>query len=1108
MKKIKVIGVVIFIAIFSVILFGQSQSAQPDITGTTTPRRSASGAGEQTGIGLISTLYEAGGDAYKEGDKAKAQSLFERAESEARSFIAGIISPADEAQAKYFRGVSLYYLGRLTNDNAKYEQAGTALREARDAFINVNKLSEFYLDCKYRIGLCSFRQAELAKIEDTKAKRYSEANGDFRDFLEDPALNAFKTDLIDKIENAKYLSSLSLFSRGTIKMYQVAEYGSAKSDFTSSAAGFAELSTAKNQQIAVVSRLMEGLCHYYLARLYMQVSPDDWGDRKLSAQSRDAAISSELETADNRIKSARSSMGTFSQVEPFITWSQYANRIAKGASGETKELQTVLEDLAKQAASGNWVLEKDMRSADVQLLRYFIGDKPASTAVGGWQGLVGKTPIANYWMGWIRFIEALEAKENYPQASSQFSSFIAREAPTTKDLIMRADAKFRDAECTFWDGTLRESAPMLQDAKLAFQSLTATSGPYYRYLPEHLRQQAEVRIQIIEVQEYMTIGTSDINNVITGLRMKGFDLPAGAKAYLNFGRYFLEKANREASTPALRDIALAVGLFDHVAKNSSVQAEIRNEATFLKGISYVKKAARTEDKAGSSSAMSDASNVLNTVTGVFANEAKYAIGVGYYNIQDYGNTQTALADLKDRFIRPAFVYALSNANCVTKGTYLKRVMASLERNDPWYIKAQLAFDKLDCAGNVPPQSGGLRETGSPITYESLADAKAQMEELKAEALLIWQKVSAGVILYSTDDLIPDLPPKTTITVIFAIKDTDGKPISGDHKFIIDNDPTLATKVEREPNKFKATLSQSAHDILVETKGYYRYFENIPVSEGADVEIILHEAVRYVKSPSNLPESQQPMAIASSAKQLFVANNAKKTIFRRTSDGELIGTIPYKDIKVSAVTGMAVDGDYVLVVDGRAGQIKLVNADGSDFQVIANKDPLGGKSLSKPSSVVVVEGKYYIVDCGNSRVIVLEGKNFRSKFGEEELEHPFGIAHRVSDNAILVTDIVLGKVFIYDLNGEFKKSIELDNQRSPGSIYVDADGFIFIADYVTGLICKYTKNLDFIEIVSSDIIAPVSMSQVGSGQKSTIYVASKDAVSILKGSWNNAYIPSK
>jgi len=794
-------------------------------------------------------------------------------------------------------------------------------------------------------------------------------------------------------------------------------------------------------------------------------------------------------------------------VKPYVTFSFHSNRIAQGAAGETSELIAVQGDISGMSVSGQWTTERDILAANTMLIQYLSGRTDLSgSAVRTWQPLVSETYMGNYWIGWVKYIEAIEQSNNYPQASSQFQNVLGKAGGSTRESIIRADAKFREAECTFWEATLRELSPMLQDAKASYQALTTSSGAYYKFLPQEITDQAQVRIQIIEVQEGLAQGTGDINRVITRLRMTELELPDDAKAYLNFGQYFLEKANREAGQARLRDVGLAKGLFEYVSNNSAVAANMRNEAKFLTGVAMIKQATALESRDEAKTVMTEAKTALNGVNAPLKIEASYAIGIGYFNIEEKSQAQSALSGLKDKYIRPAYVYGMANANCVTRGTYIKKVIASTPRSDTWHLKGQQVLDRLDCAGNVPPQTGGLKEIGSPITYESLADAKAQMDAMRAEAILMWQKVSEGKNFYPVDNLVSDTPPKTTVSVEFIIQGTDGKSITGEHNLSIDGDPNLAEKISGD--RYRATLGRATHDIVVEIKGYYRFAEAMSITEEQDVPLILKKAVRYVKS-AELGDSQEPMAIAAGEGQIVVANNEKRLLVRREPGGGMIGTIPYNDIQVGAVSGLDIDGDYILVVDGRRGQIKLSTTDGSDVMPIAVEgESYGGANLIKPAGAAAFEGKYYVVDSGNKRVVVFEGVNYRSKFGEDILEHPMGIAVRKSDKNLLITDLVLGKVFVFSQTGEFVQEVELPKQKSPIAIYVDPDGYIFVADYVTGRVYKYTDGFEMVGLVSGEVPAPVALAQVGRGSEATFYVAGKDVVSILKGAWDNVYNPSK
>jgi len=1114
----KIITVLLFFALFLAVGLiaqesddvsvdvGDLPTQEADATATDTPAIAPTRTITQTGIGGISQAYEAGAEALNAGNEESAISFFQNAVTIADQFLSGIVDPSDEAQTKYFKGLALYYSGKLTKNDATLDEASSALGEAVSAFTALDRMGRIYLDAKYRRGLCSFRQYQIARTDVLQVRKLSQAYGDFLDFLDDPALDAERDQMVAEIEEATYFAALCLLHRGMIRTFDPSEHRSARTDFTTAAGYFSELVDARNQQISIISRLMEGITHYQLARLYMQVSPDNWGTANLSNKERDAAILEELQTADSRLNAAKGAVGAFAAAAPYMDYAILHNSVARGAAGETIRLRESLETLASISASGAWAQEKDALAANAQLLRYFSGEAPFGAAVNGWTGLTSRDKMANFWIGWVRYIESIGDTRLYPQAATQFGSFLASSDVDTRDKIMRADARFREAECVFWEGTLRENNPMLREAQNIYQSLISSSGAYFRYLPEDIIRQAEIRIQIIDVQSRLAAGESDINRVIAGLRTSGLELPEHARAYLNFGKYFLQKANREAGDKRLGSVNLAIGLFDRVSKSPGVGAEIVQEANFLKGVGHVKKAPASPD-AERPSIMQEARSILGSVTGALATEAKYAIGVGYFNIEDRASARTALDGFKDSYIRPAFVFGMSSDACVTRGTYLRKVTASTDRTDPWHLRASVAFEGLECRASVPPQDATLRPIGAPITYEELADESAQMAELRAEGILIWQKVAPGMKHYPIDDLIPDMPPKTTIAVQFEIVETDGKKITGDHSMIIGGDSEIADKIDG--STYRATINRGTHVVEVNLRGYYKYSEEHSITEDKTIQLVLRRAVRYVRHSSDVENSQQPMAIASRGDHFFLASNERRAIYRRDSGGKLIGSIFYDDIGVSAVTGLTLDGDYLLIVDGRGGQIKLATIDGSDIQPIAVKgESYGGKRLLKPSGAVAVDGRYYIVDAGNGRVIEFEGVNYRNTFGAGELERPMGIAFRESDGRFLVTDLVQGKIFVYSRTGDLVESFALTNLKSPSSIFVDPDGFILVSDYVGGAVYKYTNRFEFIGEVSSDAIAPVAMAQIGSGPDATLYIAERDAVAVLRGAWDNAYMPSR
>jgi len=241
--------------------------------------------------------------------------------------------------------------------------------------------------------------------------------------------------------------------------------------------------------------------------------------------------------------------------------------------------------------------------------------------------------------------------------------------------------------------------------------------------------------------------------------------------------------------------------------------------------------------------------------------------------------------------------------------------------------------------------------------------------------------------------------------------------------------------------------------------------------------------------------------------LFVANNKSRQVIHFGQDGSVLDKISYKQLGVVTVTAIAVDGSVFLVADSRFNKVVMSSFDGAEINVVAyGNENYGGNKLNNPSGIAADEGTYYIVDSGNKRVLVFEGASFRRTFGEENLLKPVSVCVNHDLDEVYVTDLVKGSILKFASGGQFEEEIKLDDQPTPSYIYRDTDGFYYIADFNKNSVAKYDQDLKLITMTAEDLQTPRGLALLGLGPDATMYVATKDKVTTLKGGWDNLYVP--
>ncbi len=1086
----------------------------------------------QADLGSSVTLLDQGIKAFQQGKNEEALGPFQQAATGLEQVLQGVLAQEDEAYAKYFLATANYYIAAISKDAGLFESTSQKFMESAGAFKSLNILGEEYVRSKYMRALCSFRQFELAKTDRLQTKNLTSAIGDFGDFLSDDDVKKNAADFKDLIENASYFKGYSHYMLGFLKSFDNAQLSNARKQYDDAQKEFQKAKNSSDERISISASYMEAMSGYFLARLFMRVAEDDWEKNRLASGERFAAIDSALKASMSSVDKMISSSGTQKDLQMFGTVAKYNNLLTIGSIGDRDNYNTAMDKFTDMRNDSKWGGDILNRLAYGSLLSFLVFNNPPKGATAALDRVLDKNAEALYWQGMVSYIMG-----EYDVANGKFMAYLGRAgaAKSLREKEIYADAKFRQAECQFWMGVKQSNPSYLSQADAVFKSLENPSGEYYDYLPKQVLDVVTLRRFVIGLET--SIGKErNVSVFDAAMALAGLSLPKDAEKYINTGKYFLQKGILSAGDERKIAVKFADHAFTKVI-SSGASSEVTNRARFLKGVSLVKYSTVLDttisaDKSEADKTITEAKTVLDQCGSPYSDEAKYVLGIAYFNVNKYDLANGIFDNLKNKgHIRAAYMYALVNIeqkNCPNAAKALGSIQARVKnRADFWFQRAELELAGLSCAGaasGAPPLSS---YNDAPMTYENLADEKAEIARKKEEALYVWQRSSAFVEVPNISELIPDRPPETNVTLEIAID-----PADGDATLLIGGKDNVAQLIDK--GLYKLTINRGSHKVTVKKKGFYLSEDNYKISKSERLTIKLNKAVRYASS-GELSGTQKALALISDGENIYVAPQSTRSIVKFDKNGSKTKEWKYSELGIGGVSGLALDGDNLIIVDPKQNQVislALVEreeeapvyeetaVDSSDttapvkmaapvrkskISVIAyGGEAYGSKALSRPGNVVVSKGNYYICDTGNKRIVVFEGNAYRKSIGEDKLSHPMGLA--MNGDELFVADLGKGVIFEYNASGEFKGEKTLKNQAQPAGIYISNEGFIFVADYAKNSIIKYTDEFKELGPAANAIVAPMQMTQIGEGPAAMVYVADNAGVTVLKGGWDNAYMP--
>lgn len=200
---------------------------------------------------------------------------------------------------------------------------------------------------------------------------------------------------------------------------------------------------------------------------------------------------------------------------------------------------------------------------------------------------------------------------------------------------------------------------------------------------------------------------------------------------------------------------------------------------------------------------------------------------------------------------------------------------------------------------------------------------------------------------------------------------------------------------------------------------------------------------------------------------------------------------------------------VYISDSESALVMVFNLNGKLLRTIG--DTKGAGKLNHPYGLVIRGNDLYVADGGWGKIMIFSTDGqYKGDFkpqGKETIVLPGAIA--LHDDHLLVCDLALNKVFIYDFNGRLLQTVgqkgDKDGQLDkPHGVAVDSKGNFYIADANNNRVQVFDKSGKFKFILGKD--SKVGANKDGSlGTPRGVVVDNKDNILVAAGIENLIYV---
>ena len=207
--------------------------------------------------------------------------------------------------------------------------------------------------------------------------------------------------------------------------------------------------------------------------------------------------------------------------------------------------------------------------------------------------------------------------------------------------------------------------------------------------------------------------------------------------------------------------------------------------------------------------------------------------------------------------------------------------------------------------------------------------------------------------------------------------------------------------------------------------------------------------------------------------LYVTDLGNARVQKFDSSGNFLfewGSRGTESGKFGHPSGIAISDEFVFVVDNRNNNVQKFDLSGN-FITEWGEFGINNGSFKSPRGITISDDQsVFVVDSGNARIqkFTFDGE-YITHFGQSgkrggELITPVDIA--INSDKIFVTDSVQNRINIFDLNGNFLRTI--DNTVGglpiyPEGIIFDEQNNFYISDYRNNRIIQYNESGNYLSI---------------------------------------------
>ncbi|RKZ35005.1 hypothetical protein DRQ33_00925, partial [bacterium] len=231
---------------------------------------------QEVDLATVTAKLDEGTKLYQKDQLEEALGPFQEAADGFEKMLQGVLSPEDEAYAKYFLATAHYYVARIQNDASLFESTSQEFSQSASAFRGLDIMGEEYVRSQYMKALCSFRLYQLATTERSKIRALEPAIGDFSNFVQDDDVLKNAEDFQELIDNAYYFLGYCKYQIAFLKSFDMGQLSNAQKYYDEAITAFQQAQKAQDERLVLSANLMEANCHYMLARLYFRPSEDEW----------------------------------------------------------------------------------------------------------------------------------------------------------------------------------------------------------------------------------------------------------------------------------------------------------------------------------------------------------------------------------------------------------------------------------------------------------------------------------------------------------------------------------------------------------------------------------------------------------------------------------------------------------------------------------------------------------------------------------------------------------------------------------------------------------------------------------------------------------------